>query len=277
MTAPLCRTARGNEIALMLDWAAAEGWNPGLEDAAAFVAADPEGFFVAEVAGEVVAAISVVHHGADHAFLGLYLCRPDHRGRGIGYALWQHALDHAGDRSVGLDGVAAQQENYARSGFIRTGATTRYEGRLTGTPSDLVRPMTAADAAAVAELDRQANGYARPAFLTAWTAPQPTRRSWVLEETALHGVVTARRCRDGVKIGPVIAPDADAALVLIRAALAQMPEEPVIIDLPEASHDLSDALTALGFEATFATARMWRGPAPQAGPTLQAIATMELG
>ena len=80
MTAPLCRTARGNEIALMLDWAAAEGWNPGLEDAAAFVAADPEGFFVAEVAGEVVAAISVVHHGADHAFLGLYLCRPDHRG-----------------------------------------------------------------------------------------------------------------------------------------------------------------------------------------------------
>ena len=65
--------------------------------------------------------------------------------------------------------------------------------------------------------------------------------------------------------------------MLIRAALAQMPEEPVIIDLPEASRDLADALSALRFEATFATARMWRGPAPQAGPTLQAIATMELG
>ena len=50
------RTADADEIALMLDWAADEGWNPGLDDAAAFRAADPDGFFVAEVDGEPVAA-----------------------------------------------------------------------------------------------------------------------------------------------------------------------------------------------------------------------------
>ncbi|MCB1350353.1 MAG: GNAT family N-acetyltransferase, partial [Maritimibacter sp.] len=88
----MMRVARADEIGTVLDWAAAEGWNPGLDDAAAFFAADPEGFFVTERDGAPVAAISVVNHAPDMAFLGLYLCRPEWRGQGIGFALWQHAL-----------------------------------------------------------------------------------------------------------------------------------------------------------------------------------------
>ena len=64
-----CRTATLPEVVQMLDWAAEEGWNPGIDDAAAFYAADPEGFFVAEVDGQPVAAISVVNHSDAHAFL----------------------------------------------------------------------------------------------------------------------------------------------------------------------------------------------------------------
>lgn len=37
------------EIALAVDWAAREGWNPGLHDAACFYAADPKGFFLARL------------------------------------------------------------------------------------------------------------------------------------------------------------------------------------------------------------------------------------
>jgi len=98
-----------SDVELVLDWAAEEGWNPGPEDAAAFHAADPEGLLIAEVAGEPVAAISVVNHSASFAYLGLYLCRPAWRGRGIGRALWLEGLAHAGGRTVGLDGVAAQE------------------------------------------------------------------------------------------------------------------------------------------------------------------------
>ena len=277
------RVATAADVALMLDWAAAEGWNPGLGDAAAFRAADPQGFFVAEVEGAPVAAISVVNHSDDIAFLGLYLCHPDHRGQGIGYALWQHALAHAGGRTVGLDGVAAQQANYAKSGFALAGSTTRYSGALDAGADPDVRPLRDGDSAAVAALDEAANGYARPAFLSAWLAPDQTRWSVVLEdEGAICGVATARLCREGIKIGPVIAPDAEAALRLAHAAMAAAPDgaeatPEVMIDLPEASADLAAQLQTLGFAPTFATARMYRGPAPQAGTNLQAIATMELG
>ena len=45
------RTMTPDDLRTVLDWAAAEGWNPGHDDATAFHAADPEGFFVAEEDG----------------------------------------------------------------------------------------------------------------------------------------------------------------------------------------------------------------------------------
>ena len=71
------------KVALLLQWAEDEGWNPGLDDAVAFHAADPLGFFALEVGGEMVAAISVVKQDASHAFLGLYICKPEYRGKGL--------------------------------------------------------------------------------------------------------------------------------------------------------------------------------------------------
>jgi len=278
MTAPVLRTATPDEIETMLDWAAAEGWNPGLDDAGAFRAADPEGFFVAELDGAPVAAISVVNHSDDFAFLGFYICRPAFRGKGIGYRLWQHGLRHAGTRTVGLDGVADQEENYARSGFVRTGASLRLEGALDGQPAADVRPVEASDLDGIDKLDAAVNGYARRAFLSTWLEATPTRRSFVLQtDQGFSGFATLRRCRDGVKIGPVVAGSTGEVILLVRAGLAAMPSEKVILDLPSANEALHQHLLAKGFSQTFATARMFRGTAPQSGPLLQAIATMELG
>ena len=94
-----------SDLELVLSWAAEEGWNPGVADASAFYAADPEGFFVTRVEGQPVAAISVVNHDSKNAFLGLYICRPDWRAKGLGFATWRSGLEHAGIRSVGLDGA----------------------------------------------------------------------------------------------------------------------------------------------------------------------------
>lgn len=280
--AALCRTARPDEIALMLDWAAAEGWNPGLDDAAAFLAADPGGFFVAETGGRVVAAISVVNHDDAHAFLGLYLCRPEFRGRGIGFGLWRHALDHAGRRTVGLDGVAAQQENYGRSGFVRTGATSRLEGPAfvapSPDPSSALRPFTPDDFERAAALDRSATGHGRARFLPAWLAATPTRRTVVMgSEGTLSGLATARLCRRGCKIGPVIARNTAQALALVAAAAATHGSAPLILDVPDSQPAFRAALVARGFTATFETARMYRGTPPRRDGTLQAVATLELG
>ena len=62
-------------------------------------------------------------------FLGLYIVKAEHRGQGFGLELWRAALDHLGDRVIGLDGVVAQQDNYRKSGFRLAFRNIRQKGR----------------------------------------------------------------------------------------------------------------------------------------------------
>lgn len=266
-------------LRMVLDWAAAEGWNPGLADADAFHAADRDGFFLARLRGEPVAAISVVNHDAANAFLGLYLCRPEWRGKGIGYRTWQHALQHAEGRSVGLDGVPDQEQNYRKSGFVRVGQSLRYVGRWEAMSNGHVRAMQDRDGPHLVRLDALANGYARPKFMTAWVSrADDLRATRVLERDGeIAGCATWRACEEGTKIGPVIAPDTSSALELIADIAAVRTEGPLIVDLPEDNAVLRLELEAAGFDVPFTTARMYRGAVPETGGLLQAIATMELG
>lgn len=272
------RTMRAAELETVLDWAAAEGWNPGLEDAEAFLAADPEGFFVAEDGDGPVAAISVVNHTPGFAFLGLYICRPDRRGAGIGLGLWQHALAHAGTRTVGLDGVPDQQANYRRSGFVLTGETTRYTGPLPPRDPAAARPASPADIDAIVALEAEASGVAKPAYLRAWLDERPTRRSFVLPSgDGLAGAITVRRCRDGCKIGPLVARDLPAAEALLGQAAAFCGGAPVSIDVPASAPALAALCAGDGMAPGFSTARMYRGPAPAARGGLYAVTSLELG
>lgn len=271
----ILRNATRDDLDIALDWAATEGWNPGLEDAAAFWAADPQGFFVAKVANRPVAFVSVVNHSADQAFLGLYLCDPAWRGKGIGMAVWTHAMSHAGARSIGLDGVAAQQANYAKSGFVRVGGTQRWEGQVSAVPHLGIRQAGPEDLALLQALDTAANGYRREGFLKTWINATPTRHTVVFADGS--GFATARRCRTGIKIGPLVAPDADASLQLVQAASGQTKADKITLDLPETNTNLAGRLADLGFTMGFTTARMVRGDPPRPTAQLQAIGTMELG
>lgn len=273
-------TATLADLETALIWAAQEGWNPGQDDAEAFWAADPNGFFVARLSGEIIAAISVVNHCDSMAFLGLYLCKPEFRAQGVGFALWRHALRHAGTRCVGLDGVAEQEANYAKSGFVRTGTTTRLQGKAPKTTIEGTRAFDAArDFAAVATLDQRANGYSRPRFLTNWVAEGgATRKTVVFSQNGeVSGFATIRLCQEGAKIGPITAPDTSTALALLSAAAASFDIRNVTLDLPDYAIEFHKALERRGFVKTFETARMYFGSPPTPSPLNMAIATMELG
>src|SRR6201987_2548268 len=124
------RPMRPHEISIAVNWAAAEGWNPGLVDDACFAAADPEGFLIGEFDRAPAATVSCLKYGASFAFLGFYIVREDLRGCGYGLRIWNAAIAHAGPRVIGLDGVVAQQQNYKKSGFELAYANVRYGGTV---------------------------------------------------------------------------------------------------------------------------------------------------
>jgi hypothetical protein len=57
------RTMTHNEINIAIDWAAINGWNPGLYDVDSFYAAGPNGYFIGELNNEPIATLSAVKYG----------------------------------------------------------------------------------------------------------------------------------------------------------------------------------------------------------------------
>jgi hypothetical protein len=278
------RPAGRDEVGIMIDWAAAEGWNPGHVDAEAFYAADPEGFLLGFLGEEPVAAVSVVAYGAAFGFLGLYLCRPEHRGRGYGLALWHAGMARLGDRTVGLDGVVAQQANYARSGFVLAHRNVRFAGRAdvheTADPRlvALAGSRPAGLAGAVVAYDAPLFAGSRGGFLRHWIAAPGHRTVVFVEENTIRGYGTIRPCRVGHKVGPLFADTPEIAERLFAALVSRHHGDTVSLDLPEPNAEAMALARRHGMEPVFETARMYRGRMPELPLSrIYGITSFELG
>jgi len=253
-----------DEISLAIDWAAAEGWNPGLADAANFVIPDAKGFFVGEIDGEPVATVSCVTYDDRFAFLGFYIVRAGFRGGGHGLRIWNAAIAHAGSRVIGLDGVVAQQDNYRKSGFQLAYANIRYSGVVAAPPKPPAE-IVALDAipfALVEADDATVFPAPRATFLRSWiNTPGHVGRALMRDgKLAAWGVI--RPCRTGRKIGPLVADDRAAAEAVVRALLAGPGSSEIVLDIPAVNRDAIALAEFLGLKPTFETARMYTGPAP---------------
>lgn len=282
MGAPiLIRPMTRAELDLAVDWAASEGWNPGLQDAEAFHAADPEGFLLGLYEGEPVSCISAVRYGDEFGFVGFYIAHPSARGQGFGLAVWQAGLARLKGRTVGLDGVVAQQDNYRKSGFDLAWRNVRYEGELGPLPAapgvELIE-AAALPFSVIAAFDRRFFPAARDAFLQRWLSLPGHRAKAALRDGCIKGLAVARPCRRGTKIGPLYAEDAGVALALLDGLNAPQLAGPVILDVPQVNAAAVTLAEALGLKPSFETARMYAGRAPDSDiGAVFGVTTFELG
>ena len=280
----LIRALTRDEMSLAIEWAALEGWNPGLHDAACFHAADPDGFLVGELAGEPVGCISAVKYGSEFGFIGLYIVRPEFRGRGFGMQLWRAAMERLAGRNVGLDGVVAQQANYAASGFRLAFRNERFQGVVerAAKGSELPRGVIAASAVPfvkLAEYDQAIFPAPRDAFLKSWLAQLDAGGFAAVEGDWLRGYAIVRRCRLGWKIGPLAADDLPTARRLYEAVAAYAGEGATLfLDVPAANDAARQLAAELGMTPVFETARMYTGEPPAVDVSkLFGVTSFELG
>ncbi|WP_439361451.1 GNAT family N-acetyltransferase [Bradyrhizobium sp. DASA03007] len=258
------RNLRPEEIAVAIDWAAAEGWNPGLADAACFAIPDAQGFLVGEIDGEPVATVSCVNYDDRFAFLGFYIVRADFRGSGHGLRIWNAAIAHAGARVIGLDGVVAQQDNYRKSGFQLAYANIRYGGIVTAPPKPPAE-VVALDKipfALVEADDATVFPAPRSAFLRAWINTSGHVGRALLRDGKLAAWGVIRPCRTGHKIGPLVAHDLAAAEAIVQALLSNADGGEVFLDVPAVNREAIALAGELGLKPVFETARMYTGPIP---------------
>ncbi|MBF7729579.1 GNAT family N-acetyltransferase [Pseudomonas sp. N040] len=254
-----------DELQIAMDWAQAEGWNPGLDDAAAFYAADPAGFLIGKLGTQPVATISAVKYGAAFGFIGLYIAQPSYRGQGYGLQLWDKALAYLRGRNVGLDGVLAQQDNYRKSGFRLAHRNIRFAGLAkpaVATPT----PAVSLASLALDELhryDRQFFPEQRQRFLERWISQPNAHALGIVDNARLVGYGVIRACHSGYKIGPLNAQSPELASELFDALAARVPAGCAIyLDTPEPNSRAIELALRNGMQPCFETARMYTGTFP---------------
>ncbi len=274
------RTMAPDEISIAIDWAAAEGWNPGHADASCFACVDPDGFLIGELNGVPAATISCVNYEARFAFLGFYIVRPDLRGRGYGLRIWNAAIEHAADRTIGLDGVVAQQENYRKSGFRLAHSNIRYGGVAELSAPPKLDATTLADVAlaSVEADDRSVFPARRSAFLQAWISAAGHVGRALVRDGRLCGWGVIRPCRVGWKIGPLVADDRGSAEMVFAALVGTADSAEVFLDVPSVNREAIALAQDHGLAPVFETARMYTGSIdPIRLERVFGVTTFELG
>jgi len=268
------------DLETAIDWAAQEGWNPGLYDARCFYAADEKGYLKGVLDGEMIASISVVKYDTHFAFLGFYIVTPKYRGQGYGHVLWQEAMKGMQGVNVALDGVVDQQSNYKKSGFKLAHRNIRFKGKMAGVcPTQETVDLRQVPIQHLFDYDRKFFPANRQAFLKLWISQSQTKALGLIEDQQLKGYGVMRKCRSGYKIGPLFAEDDKKAMQLIQDLIATLKEgEEFFLDIPEVNKKAYALTQALSMESVFETARMYTKEQPNFDLSkIYGITSFELG
>ena len=265
----------------MADWAASEGWQPGVGDIDAFYEADPDGYFVGTLDGQLAAMASVVTYSPGYAFAGFYIVRPDLRQQGLGHEIGDvvYRAMEFDNLIVGGDGVPAQVETYEGLGFVLAHWTDRWGGDAVG----ITKALAADSDVLVQRLDMSGEmrervhafdtahvPAPRPRFVDAWYAPHPDRHTLVvMDDGEIRGLASVRPAiPDGARIGPLFADDPQVAAALLRACaeisqpwLAERGGD-LYIDIPAPNAAAQSLAERAGLTPGFRCARMYRGGMP---------------
>lgn len=279
---PDIRPATREDLDWMVAQAAREGWNPGLHDADAFWACDPEGYLIARLDGQRVGCISAVLYGNAFGFIGFYIVVPEYRNQGIGRALWQAAEHRLSGRLSGLDGVPEQQANYARSGYQLVYNNIRFERINEPAPAAVLQgllPIEDVTFEIIAAYDRSAYPALREQFLQAWLNMPNAHFLALPLGRSIGGYGVIRRCQTGYKIGPLFADEEEGADRLYRGLCATVPAgAPIYLDMPEVYSSALTLAVRYRMQKVFRTARMYANGLPQHGiQRVYGVTTFELG
>jgi len=272
------------ELDVAIGWAAVEGWNPGLHDADAFWATDPDGFVALEHEGQMVGSGSIISYSGQFGFMGFFIVRPDLRGQGWGGHLWHERVRRLKNRlqpgaSIGMDGVFTMQAYYGKGGFKFAWRDIRFQGQ--GREGTLPAGIVAADQVdfdSLVAFDGEHFPCARPQFLKHWLKLPQSGAFAYCPTGGLEGYAVVRRAKVGWRIGPLFARHPEAAEALFQACSQQAAGDEIFLDAPENNPAATQLVRRHGMNEVFGCARMYLGGTPKTQESgVFGVTTLELG
>lgn len=233
---------------------------------------------VAEDGSGIVGTAMCWLHGSNYASLGMMIVSPEHQRKGIGRELVSRILKEVGDRTILLHATAGGVKFCESFGFVQTGWVHQHQGSVFRAPlvplgaGERIRPISSRDEPALSELSRRAVGMPRATVLKHLMDVADTVA--IDRYGELIAFASLRKFGHGYVIGPVVAPDAERAKVLIAHWAGTHAGAFVRLDVPGSS-GLSPWLTEMGLVQVEATVHaMARGEPLRPDPSVTRFALL---
>jgi GNAT superfamily N-acetyltransferase len=256
----IIRNVNYSEMKLVEEWAAREGWNPGIRDTDCYYAGDHSGFFIAEVNGSPEGCIFGINFSDELCMGGVFIVNPEYRGGNVGVALSKRARLHAGNRTVGFDAVENKVKNYIFFGFKPAYKIVRYEMlacrnekkiesvELTEYPFDKFNSY-----------DSTYFPANRSKLMSEWMQQKPSGAALgITKNGQLAGYGIIRKAFCGYRLEPMYADNAEIAEDLLLALCGRVePGSPVYLNIPYPNKDACELAKKYNMKPVIPLVRMY--------------------
>lgn len=182
------------------------------------------------VDARVVGTVFRTDFGANLSSLNMVIVAQELRGQGVGRTLVKSVIESKPSRDLRLVSTSSGKALYRKLGFEETWHVLQMQGRVDRVPDALgASKASASDQDMIVRLDREMFGADRT-WLVNWIY-QNGHLAVVRHGDFVTGFAAMRRFGRGHVIGPVVAPDLDAAVALVSHLTRQIPDEFLRLDI----------------------------------------------
>jgi ribosomal protein S18 acetylase RimI-like enzyme len=261
------RPMEERDIPFALESATREGWHSSAASFRVHLMHDSDGCFIASY-GERPVALMTSTCFPRTGWVGNLIVDPEMRRQGLGTRFMKYALGHLAARgcaTVRLEADPLGEGIYRRLGFVNEFESPRFRREAGGDRPDVDPvPLLEADIPELRSFDAPYFGEDRGELLR-FFLPEVRATYRVPRRGGLAGYLMAQPSLQGLRLGPWVAREPQAAAELLHMVLADFPDEDLVVALPGPNRAGCALLQESGFAATPSSLRMRRGEPIAAG------------
>ncbi len=253
----------------VLDYSDRMEWIPGkMDDTLYWAVGQGAGVYVGTLNEQPITGVAMFQHNESYAFIGLYFCEEQYRGKSYGLKTWRVARASLNpDVNLALDAVPSAVSLYEREGFKRSWissfyalSTTTIVQEYSNHPAILLHkrevwtvPANTADFQKLKLYVENGIGvsFARPDFLDKWiTLPSHTALVALNENQDIVGFGVIRETiavdKNGYRLAPLLADSGDIARILLYTLAKDVcPKQKFTIVAPAVNPEVKRIVTEL--------------------------------
>ena len=248
----IVRPMQQGDIVYAMKLSNAEGWNQTEKDWELLIESPQNVCLLAECNKKIVGTTTAMNYADKIAWIGMVLVAKECRGQGISKLLLTNILKKLESfPSIKLDATPAGQQVYKKFDFKEEYLITRVVGSMKNLSFDddtiLGESIRLKDIEEIIALDERVFGTNRRQLIE-WLIKRYPHKGWLVKRNnSIAGFAMGREGNKYHQVGPVFASTINDVKMLIRKALKELINQPVVIDVLYEKEELINWLNSIGF------------------------------